>query len=144
MNCPRFFKMRVPLNGTCALAWCRISGEKPKRNASDVSSAKDEPIVETHRDVDVNSRQSEPVDGIDGVIDFSDLNSGNLLGRGGFGSVYLCETTVGKVAVKVLHALTKNSRAMQESFESEKIALKLRHENIVTTVSVSFLFLNET
>lgn len=68
-----------------------------------------------------------------------DFTLGQLLGAGGFGSVYFGKHTSGKsVAVKVLNkpSASKNSAAQVESYRAELRTLSLRHQSIVMTFGV--------
>lgn len=67
-------------------------------------------------------------------IDFSQLEIGEKLGAGGFGTVFSVEYRARKFALKKLHRI--NTKAARESFEAEASTQHLRHPNIVRTLSV--------
>ncbi|ESO03194.1 hypothetical protein HELRODRAFT_174094 [Helobdella robusta] len=60
-----------------------------------------------------------------------------LLGAGGFGSVYLGTASGQIVAVKQFHKNVKNARAKEESFLAECRAAQLKHPNIVEVLAAS-------
>lgn len=62
-----------------------------------------------------------------------DITIGKQLGRGGFGTVCECFVTNKKFALKRFHVQSRNKKAAEESFLSEKIALQLQHKHIVQT-----------
>lgn len=60
---------------------------------------------------------------------------GRLIGSGGFGTVYEGSLDGKKIAVKNMHRNVKNPQAMYESVQAEKLALPLKHPNIVRTLA---------
>lgn len=60
--------------------------------------------------------------------------SGTVLGKGGFGTVYMGYLEHQLVAIKKYHRLTKNNRARTESFLAEARATRLVHANVVKTL----------
>lgn len=64
------------------------------------------------------------------------IETGRLLGSGGFGSVYEGNCLGKHVAVKRMHRMFRKPRAMFESLQSEKLVLELQHPNIVRTLAV--------
>ncbi|CAH1775086.1 unnamed protein product [Owenia fusiformis] len=71
------------------------------------------------------------------VLQFSDIEIKKCLGSGGFGSVYEGFIKGTRVAVKRLHAVTKNPKARDESFKAELHTINLKHPNVVQTLSAS-------
>lgn len=63
-------------------------------------------------------------------------NTGRLVGSGGFGTVYEAFLDGKKLAVKKMHRNMKNPHALYESVQAEKLALPLKHPNIVRTLAV--------
>ena len=66
-----------------------------------------------------------------------DIRLTTLLGTGGFGSVYKGFLGEIPVAVKRMHAQTKNESAKDESFKAELNTLTLKHPNIVAALTAS-------
>ena len=82
-----------------------------------------------------SSEEDPPYAGFE-VIE-AELQLTRLLGTGGFGSVYQGLLNRTPVAVKKLHACTKNERARDESYRAELNVLFLKHKNIVRLLGSS-------
>ena len=67
----------------------------------------------------------------DSEYTLEDLSFGKQLGSGGFGTVRECFLNGKRYALKQFHVQTRNIKAAEESFLSEKIALRLVHRHIV-------------
>ena len=67
-------------------------------------------------------------------LQFNDIKLGKHLGSGGFGTVHECLIKGKKYALKRFHISTRNERAAQESFLSERLATQLIHRNIVRSL----------
>lgn len=65
------------------------------------------------------------------------LEVGKFLGSGGFGTVFEGWCFGRKIAVKRINQNIKNPRAINESFLAEKVAMSLRHRNIVRVIGVT-------
>lgn len=68
-----------------------------------------------------------------------DVELGPYLGSGGFGAVYVGKYKNTKVAVKVLHKVSKNPAAQLESFKAELNTIGFQHRNIVRTITATSL-----
>ncbi|XP_072026658.1 serine/threonine-protein kinase mos-like [Amphiura filiformis] len=62
-----------------------------------------------------------------------------IIGSGGFGSVFLGRFGGTKVAVKTLHKSTKNVMASKQSFCAEMNVIGLNHENLVNVMATTTL-----
>lgn len=68
-----------------------------------------------------------------------DVELGPYLGSGGFGAVYVGKYKNNKVAVKVLHRVSKNPAAQLESFKAELNTIGFEHRHIVKTITATSL-----
>lgn len=66
---------------------------------------------------------------------FEEITVGEQLGRGGFGTVCECFVANQRYALKRFHIQNRNKEAAQESFQSEKSALRLQHRHVVQMYS---------
>ena len=68
----------------------------------------------------------------------TNIRYGRLIGKGGFGSVYIAKLDKVSlpVAVKRLHSHIKNTAAIRESFQAECRLLEYSHPNIVRVLKV--------
>ncbi|KAL8578165.1 hypothetical protein ACOMHN_051720 [Nucella lapillus] len=66
---------------------------------------------------------------------------GNLLGTGGFGSVYVASIRGRTVAVKIYHKHCANPRALRQSYNNELLAYRtgLKHANVVNILGATSL-----
>ena len=70
-------------------------------------------------------------------IQFADIRITRILGSGGFGTVFKGYVGGKCVAVKKMHAVTKNALARLESYRAELNLLQLKHPNVVRTLAAS-------
>ena len=72
-------------------------------------------------------------------IEKSEFELGEVLGSGGFGSVFFGTFKRDVVAVKVMHKYTKNPAAQLESFKAELHVMCFNHPNIVKTLAATHI-----
>lgn len=73
------------------------------------------------------------------IIEKDEFELGEVLGSGGFGSVYMGIFRHDRVAVKVMHKYTKNPAAQLESFRAELHVMSFNHPNIVKTLAATHI-----
>lgn len=73
------------------------------------------------------------------LIEKDAFELGEVLGSGGFGSVYMGTFQQQAVAVKVMHKYTKNPAAQVESFKAELHIMSFNHPNIVKTLAATHI-----
>lgn len=72
-------------------------------------------------------------------IEKDEFELGEVLGAGGFGSVYKGTFRRQTVAIKIMHKYTKNPAAQSESFKAELHVMSFNHPNIVKTLATTSL-----
>ena len=106
---------------------------KRKIRSSSATNEKERSLKPAPSSYETRSAENRPVN-IFEEIDISQLDIGEKLGSGGFGTVFAVDYGSRKFAMKKLHRV--NTKAARESFEAEASIQHLRHPNIVRTLSV--------
>jgi len=104
--------------------------ERRKGRASSETNEKDQNLKHTGSLYETGMRETSIFED----IDISQIEIGEKLGSGGFGTVFAVRYCSRQLALKKLHRI--NTKAGRESFEAEASTKHLRHPNIVRTLSV--------
>ena len=107
-------------------------GKRKNRNSS-AANEKDQNLQHNNSDWETRNSCKRQVSIYEG-IDIAQIEIGEKLGSGGFGTVFAVDYGCRKLALKKLHRI--NTKAGRESFEAEASIQHLRHPNIVRTLSV--------
>ena len=115
-----------------------LTPSEKHRRASFLSSKQRHSLSSLFADYQHKFYQKEaitPLFSIHANVHLPQISLGRVLGAGGFGSVYQGTYQNRLVAVKRMHAITKNQRARVASYKAELNAMRLQHPNIVQVLT---------